>query len=514
MLRRDIELPDSVPGWLLVTQKDHAFLSRDLALAWGGAGFESLGLRDQLLAAVTHHDDGWKEADALPTVDPNSGRPRDFLEMPLELALSIWERSMLASRQFGPLAGYLVTRHFQALLERHPHASRQAAEIAASLLGPDGPWQGWFAEWQAEDPNHNTLEKAEHWLKFLQLFDWLSLWLGMAVRQEPLVQPTPDGPTVTFTPCAPGVLTVNPWPFREESVTVALAGRPLPQPVYADSAAVLAALGEPITLTWRFERALPPIDVDRLGAESFLKHVEHLPVLTSTNDHARKWAQEGSVPCPALIVADHQTAGRGRGANRWWTGRGSLACTLLVDPTAWQIAPADGPLVSLAVAVALVETLSSYVDDVGLHWPNDIFVNERKIAGVLIERLVDGRLIIGIGLNVNNTLADAPAELRAIATTLRDLTDRQHDRTEVLMQMLRHLDTALTELGRSPESLVENADGMCLQHGRLLTLDTGREQVTGVCLGLAEDGAIVIHTPAGPRRFLGGVLRHAESVKE
>jgi|GEM_PF-316167 len=508
MLRRDILLPDSIPGWLLVTQRDHALLARDLALAWGGAGVQPFNLQGGLLAAVTHHDDGWKEADALPTVDPGTGRPRDFLEMPLELALAIWGRSILASREFGPLTGYVVTRHFQSLLERHPHAPRHAAEIAASPLGPEGPWRGWLAAWQEEDPLRNTLEKAEQGLKFLQLFDWLSLWLGMAVRQDQMVQPTPDGLTITFTPCAPEVLVVNPWPFREESVTVTVAGRPLPQRAYSDSAAVLAALGEPITLTWRLEPALPPVDVDRLLAESFLKHAEHFSVVASTNDHARKWAQEGTVPWPALIVADHQTAGRGRGANRWWTGRGSLACTLLVDPAAWQIAPVDGPLVSLAVAVALVETLSAYVDDVGLHWPNDIFVNDRKIAGVLIERLVDGRLIIGIGLNVNNTLADAPAELQAIATTLRDLTERRHDRTDLLVQMLGHLDGALVELGAAPEKLVESADGMCLQHGRLLTLDTGREQVTGVCLGLAEDGAIVIHTPGGPRRFLGGVLRH------
>ena len=76
---------------------------------------------------------------------------------------------------------------------------------------------------------------------------------------------------------------------------------------------------------------------------------------------------------------------------------------------------------------------------VGIHWPNDVHVrisqpqgeaDDRKLAGILVEVLPDRRHVIGIGLNVNNTLADAPAELRDTAATLRDLSGREHDRTE------------------------------------------------------------------------------------
>ena len=96
-------------------------------------------------------------------------------------------------------------------------------------------------------------------------------------------------------------------------------------------------------------------------------------------------------------------------------------------------------MVALAAAVAVVETLAPLLPDhqVGLHWPNDVFVGQRKLAGILIEVLPGGRHVVGIGINTNNTLADAPPTLRQQAATLFDLTGRRQDQTAILIALVQ-----------------------------------------------------------------------------
>ncbi len=106
------------------------------------------------------------------------------------------------------------------------------------------------------------------------------------------------------------------------------------------------------------------LNTDLLIRRTFVARVEHHATLSSTNDRARACAAEGLGPLPLLIVADEQTAGRGRGENRWWTGRGSLACSLLVDHDALEIdRHRSSPLVALATAVAIVETVAPLLAD-------------------------------------------------------------------------------------------------------------------------------------------------------
>jgi hypothetical protein len=132
----------------------------------------------------------------------------------------------------------------------------------------------------------------------------------------------------------------------------------------------------------------PPINVDRLLQETFVARVECHQTLGSTNDRARQCAAEGG-PLPLLVLAENQTSGRGRGSNRWWTGPGSLAFSLLLDAADLRIERSRSPLVALAAAVAVAETVAHRLPDrqVGIHWPNDVFADNRKLAGILVETL-------------------------------------------------------------------------------------------------------------------------------
>jgi len=250
------------------------------------------------------------------------------------------------------------------------------------------------------------------------------------------------------------------------------------------------------------------LDIDRILRETFVTRAQHHPTLTSTNDRAARLADEASGPLPLLVVADRQTAGRGRGANRWWTGPGSLAMSLLLEPQTVAADRRRTPLVALAAAVAVAETVRPRLPNhtVGIRWPNDVWAGGGKLAGVLVEVLSDGRTVVGIGVNTNNSLADAPTELRHTAVTLRDLSGRSHNQTLFLLELLKSLEGGLALLKSDPGRVAARANRLCLQHGETLTLRQGDRSVTGRCRGIAEDGALGLDTPAGPRCIYSGEL--------
>lgn len=214
---------------------------------------------------------------------------------------------------------------------------------------------------------------------------------------------------------------------------------------------------------------------------------------------------------PLLVLADRQTAGRGRQGNTWWTGAGSLAFSLLFDPAMLGGARRLEPRVALAAGVAIVDAVSPRLPEhrVGLHWPNDVYVGSGKLAGVLVEVLADGRHILGIGVNSNNSAADAPPEMRSQVATLRDLSGQAHDQTQLSIDLLDCVTTRLRELWANDPRLLGSFDALCLQHDEALTLYLGERAVAGRCVGIGPDGALILDTQEGVQRFHAGTLRPA-----
>ncbi|NUQ63682.1 MAG: biotin--[acetyl-CoA-carboxylase] ligase [Pirellulales bacterium] len=252
-----------------------------------------------------------------------------------------------------------------------------------------------------------------------------------------------------------------------------------------------------------------PLQTAEILRRTFVADVEHHVTLGSTNDLAKQYAADRRQPLPLLIVADEQTAGRGRAANRWWTGRGSLAFSLLLSATALGIPRSRSPLVALAAALAVVETAAPRLAGrtVGLHWPNDVYVEGRKLAGVLVELLADGHCVVGIGVNTNHSLDDAPPELQSSAATLSDLTGTHHDHTDFLIDVLARLDGLLHQIVNHPADIGRHADRMCLQRGQALTVAIAGRNVDGQCIGIGDDGCLLLDTTGGLRRIVSGVVR-------
>jgi BirA family biotin operon repressor/biotin-[acetyl-CoA-carboxylase] ligase len=257
------------------------------------------------------------------------------------------------------------------------------------------------------------------------------------------------------------------------------------------------------------------IDLDRILRTTFVASAEYHDRVASTNDLAAEIAAKGNLRTPLLIVAGEQTAGRGRGGKRWWTGPGSLAFSVLMDPGPPTAAlPHGSALLALAAGVAVADALTPLLgtQTVGLRWPNDVLAGGRKLAGVLVEVLGDGRPIVGIGVNTNNTARDAPAEIQARVGTLRDLTGRTHDQTDVLAAILQAFQRCLAVLGPAPTELAARADALCGDRGRRLHVECGAELVVGRCFGIAPDGALLLETAAGRRAIYSGTIRLSENA--
>jgi BirA family transcriptional regulator, biotin operon repressor / biotin---[acetyl-CoA-carboxylase] ligase len=144
-------------------------------------------------------------------------------------------------------------------------------------------------------------------------------------------------------------------------------------------------------------------------------------------------------PEGAVAVTDFQTAGRGR-LGRGWTappGTALLCSVLLRPPSHRRIAQ-----LSLVGGLATAQTVEAALGrPARLKWPNDVLVDGRKVAGVLAEAR-DGVVVVGVGLNVNQTAAELPAEARIPATSLRSVDGAERDRDTLLVALLERLETA------------------------------------------------------------------------
>jgi BirA family biotin operon repressor/biotin-[acetyl-CoA-carboxylase] ligase len=254
-----------------------------------------------------------------------------------------------------------------------------------------------------------------------------------------------------------------------------------------------------------------PFDLDRLERETFVRRVEFFAETSSTNDVALVLAEQDDGPFPLLVLAGRQTAGRGRGANRWWSSEGALTFSLAVD--AARLPAGRRSLVSLVAGLAICETVAELAPrhDVGVKWPNDVHLDGKKVAGILAESARRGeRLIVGVGINVNNTLREAPSEIAQRAAALVDAAGAMHSLTDVLIRALQHFSQKWDALLENDAGVIERLRRRCVLTGRCVTIETAGSTWSGLCRGIDDDGALMLQTTDGPRRCFAGVVAAIE----
>jgi BirA family biotin operon repressor/biotin-[acetyl-CoA-carboxylase] ligase len=225
------------------------------------------------------------------------------------------------------------------------------------------------------------------------------------------------------------------------------------------------------------------------------KSWKFLEVTTSTQDEAKKWVREGA-PHGALVVAEEQTRGRGRLGRSWFSPPGKN----LYFTVALKLPTSSPPLstLSLLAGIAVAEALRSHFNaQVFVKWANDVVGGDgRKLAGILVEGFKDRSgtdwALIGIGVNVNLTEDELPAELREIATSLQILLGRQLERFQVLGTILASLEAWWEEwISQGIEPLRKAFAQLDWLKGKKvrLILPDGRE-FEGVANGITEKGEL------------------------
>lgn len=236
----------------------------------------------------------------------------------------------------------------------------------------------------------------------------------------------------------------------------------------------------------------------------------HLDETTSTNDRARELAAAGA-PGGTAILAEAQTAGRGRQGRTWATSRASgLTLSVLVRFDSRE-AETDLALLPLAAAVAVCESCEAVAPVRCLiKWPNDVQANGRKLAGVLTEsRPQSGWAVVGIGLNVNVTADELDSELRATATSLRIEAGRELDRQAVLELLLSRAEPWLSWTWDRDALLFAYRERDSL-YGRRISWSTGDARLAGEAQGIDERGALVVYSDSGERLKLEAGEVHLE----
>lgn len=252
-------------------------------------------------------------------------------------------------------------------------------------------------------------------------------------------------------------------------------------------------------------------DLNQLARLSLIRRIEFYQTTGSTNDIALQLGRDDNLNSPLLVIAEEQAGGRGRGSNRWWAKDGSLTFSLLIEPPAFNIQANQWPLISLTTAIAVADTLGHCAGGcpIGLKWPNDLQLNHKKVCGILVETVKSrsDRIVIGIGLNVRNSFADAPFELRQIATSIVDETGFEWGLTEVLGQLLQALEDRLHELGAGELPLQATWERHCVLTGKNVSLEVADRRVAGRCRGINEHGALLLETNGDVQAWFGGIVR-------
>jgi BirA family biotin operon repressor/biotin-[acetyl-CoA-carboxylase] ligase len=245
---------------------------------------------------------------------------------------------------------------------------------------------------------------------------------------------------------------------------------------------------------------------------TFVRRAEHFESLPSTNDRALEIA--ATIPAssvPLLIIAEHQTAGRGRGRNQWFAREGVLTFSLLIEPACWGIERALWPRLSVAVGGSVAHALGQWssTDRPLLKWPNDVFIRGRKVCGILIETSPEApeRMIVGIGINVANSFDGAPADVAARGISLSETAaGLVPQRFDVLHAVLTQLDRDLQLLGQGSTELLRRWRRACALTGRMIAVAEMDRVVSGVCAGLEDDGSLLVRTESGPQRCYAGTV--------
>lgn len=228
----------------------------------------------------------------------------------------------------------------------------------------------------------------------------------------------------------------------------------------------------------------------------------------STNADAAAAARDGAVE-GTIVVAEEQSAGRGRLGRTWVSAAGvNLYLSVVLRP---HILPAEAPQLSLVAGLGVAAALEREGLDPRIKWPNDVLLDGRKVCGILTEIEAEADrvsfVVVGIGVNLNSTLEHFPEELHAKATSVVMASGRRVDRARFAARLLGELEKRYQRFqGGGFAALAAEWESRSDMLGREICVRAAGEEIGGICMGIDSDGALLLKEEGGetPRRVLAG----------
>jgi BirA family biotin operon repressor/biotin-[acetyl-CoA-carboxylase] ligase len=254
----------------------------------------------------------------------------------------------------------------------------------------------------------------------------------------------------------------------------------------------------------------PPLEADKIKANldtrSIGKRILVYKSTSSTNDIAVEYARNKKNN-GLVILAEEQTAGRGRGGNKWISGKAdSILCSIVLTGSSL-----NGDLLSLSCAVALAETIGKQAK---IKWPNDIILNGKKVAGLLCEAKKTGggtAYVIGIGINCHQKKEAFPTELQETATSIDIENKTACDRISLAKRLLASIDHWLKVAEKKSSKVTDQWSKLSVQLGHRVTLLFNGKKFTGNCIGIDPEKGLILQLDRGAVRMFDAA--HTTIVK-
>lgn len=252
-------------------------------------------------------------------------------------------------------------------------------------------------------------------------------------------------------------------------------------------------------LTQRPDLLLPEEIKRYLKTESIGQEIEYWRIVDSTNRRAKELASQGASQ-GTIVVAGEQTGGRGRLKNGWFSPAGGIWFSVILRP---QIIPQQASVLTLLASLAVVKGIQEIFSvPLKIKWPNDVYLGERKLAGILTEISAEidlvNYIVTGIGINAKVDSGSFPEEIREQVVSLWEETDQGFFLPEILGNILNQMETLYDQTQKEGfEEIVEEWRMYDFLVGRKISVNTPSGKISGKSVGINSNGALLLELEEG-----------------
>jgi len=231
------------------------------------------------------------------------------------------------------------------------------------------------------------------------------------------------------------------------------------------------------------------------------KAIHLLSEVASTNTLAMEMAASGT-PEGTVVIAETQTGGKGRLGRKWISPKGNLYLSVVLRP---NVPMHKAPLITLMGAVAVASAIRTTCGlAAGIKWPNDILISGQKVSGLLTEMSAEQdrirHIVLGIGVDVNMEMGELPPEVRGLTTTLAAEAGAKINRTALLQQLLRDLESWYQKFLKNDADILEEWKQLNLTIGNRVTVSGAGESLEGLAQGVDNEGRLIVRLDDGTIR--------------